>query len=1126
VNPETDRPRLLSALAALEAQRAVLGDEVTALAQAPLRQLLAALDEPAAPQLRRAQVTVLFADIADSTALAARLDAEDVLQIFGRLLERAAEAVRARGGRVLRYTGDGLKAGFGTQGTREDDAAQAVLAGLDILAAAREHAAWVAREFGIGDFAVRVGAHTGEVALGAGFEADNTLTGDTVNLAARMEQTAPRGGLRISAETWAHVRGDFVLEAQPPLPVKGVSAPLPTWLVLGARPRQARASARGIEGLATRMVGRQAELAALQAACAQLPQQRGLRVCTVLAEAGLGKSRLLAEFEAWCRDRPERTLQLRARATPHTGTQAFGLLRDLLATRLQIDDADSPARARARLEQAIVPLFEPDDGTEAAQAHAHLMGHLVGIDIGDSPHLRGILHDPRQLRQRALHATTQWLRRLARHEGQPLMLLLEDLHWADDESLDVLPPMLAALDDWPVLLLGLARPALLERRPGWPGAAWPEGERHPRLELAPLDSTAALALAHELLQRLPSVPEALTSLLTRHAEGNPYYLEELVKVLIDRGAIRTDGPQWRVDTERLVLSKLPTTLTGVLQARLDALPAAEKRALQQASVVGTVFWEPALAAVDATAPGQLPALQQRRLARAAHATADEPAGEGPREYAFHHQLLQQVTYGTVLKQDRRDGHARVARWLAGLSGLRATDVPGLAAEHFELAGDTDTAAEYHARAAEQAWQRLAHERVHAHVARALALLDGHPAAGRPAQAPLRWRLLATREQSLGLQARRDEQGADLDTLEQLAHQLADDRRLAQVEQSRCVRGLRVADWAAAERGARAFLAAATRAGEPAPRLEAQRLLATVMDKLGHTAAGRELALQTLAEARQRRLHAIEAGLLNTLALMAEAQGDPIAALELEQPALAIHQALGDRVREASMRSNIGLRWLKLGHLARARQELEASLQRLRANGDLTFEGAASAFLSLVVLWQGDAGAARALAQRALDIALAAQARDNALIAWMHLGEAQLALGALDDAQQAFDHAWAEAQALRPRWQWDAGAGRARVALARGDAAKALQALQPLLDDPSDARLFGGAGDPRLVMLGCHQALSRAGDLRAPAWLERAHRSLTDLAAGIADPALRAGFLQQIPHHRAIVAAWAARAERP
>ena len=490
-----------------------------------------------------------------------------------------------------------------------------------------------------------------------------------------------------------------------------------------------------------------------------------------------------------------------------------------------------------------------------------------------------------------------------------------------------------------------------------------------------------------------------------------------------------------------------------------------------------------------------------------------------------------MTYDTVLKRNKREGHARVAQWLAELTaqgGLRAGDFLGTAAEHFEQAADMANAAEFHARAAEHAGQRFAHQRVLAHVGRALALLDDPQLAAQPAQpaqpappaqAELRWRLLSTREQTLGLQARRDEQAADLDARAQLADALDDDRRRADAAWRRSLRAMRMADWAGQESAARHGLACATRAGDDGLRLHALRLLAAARVYQGDIDGGRALALQGLAEARSLGLRGVEARLLNALSVAAETQGDVVGGLDLARQSLQTFRETGDRVNEAITLSNLGEGWRKLGDLAQAQRELDAALRLLRANGDRTVEGAALGILSALALWQGDETRALALARSALDIAVAAQARDIEVIARLRLGDAELALGRWAAAQQAYTQARARALEIDRPWLHDASAGLARVELAKGDAAAAVAALQPVLDQAAAGATLDGTEYPRLIELTCHQALASAGDPRAADWLARAHSALMAQADAITDAGLRKGFLHNIPFHREIVAAW-------
>ncbi len=253
------------------------------------------------------------------------------------------------------------------------------------------------------------------------------------------------------------------------------------------------------------------------------------------------------------------------RAHPQTEGQPYGLLRDILAWRLQIGDSDSMEVAKQKVEQGIAPLF--DDDADMAQAHAHLLGHLIGLDFAESTHIKGIKDDSKQIRNRGFHAAAQMFRRIAARDRTPIVLLLDDLHWADDGSLDFLNYLAQVNRDVPMLLLGLARPTLFERRSDWSNTV----EAHQRIDLLPLDKGVSRLLANELLKKLDDVPSALRELVSGGAEGNPFYMEELVKMLVDEGAIETGGDRWRLIPGKLLATHVPQTLIGVLQARLDSL---------------------------------------------------------------------------------------------------------------------------------------------------------------------------------------------------------------------------------------------------------------------------------------------------------------------------------------------------------------------------------------------------------------------------------------------------------------------------------------------------------------------------------------------------------------------------
>jgi class 3 adenylate cyclase len=1113
-----ERQQLQAAIATLEAQRAVLGAAVVDALLAPARERLAALGvPPAEPVQTLRQVSILFLDIVGSTTLSQQLDPEGLSAVMDDALARGTAVVQAQGGKVLQYAGDSLLAVFGADEAREDDAERAVRCGLGLRALGRTLGTEVLARHGHAGFDVRIGIHTGGVLLGGGVDAGGNIRGLAVNVAARMEQAAPPGALRISHDTYALVRGLFDVDALPPLAVKGMDVPVRSYLVNGAKPRAFRIGTPGGEDLAARMIGRDAELQLLQQAFTQLFAQRRLAVLLLVAEAGVGKSRLLHEFEAWSEDRPETFYIFRGRASPQTQGQPFGLLRDVLAWRFQIADDDSLAVARSKLVAGIAPLFARDDGAELATGHAHLLGHLVGIDGRDSPHVKAILDDPRQIRQRALHTAAQLFRRVSASDGSPVVLQLEDLHWADPETLDFLAEMSELNRDVPLLVVATSRPVLFEGS-GERRSAWLADDMVQRITLAPLNRTASLQLAAELLKKLPEVPAALREMVTGASEGNPFYMHELVKMLIDQRAITT-GTTWSVDADKLLASRLPTSLTGVLQARLDSLPAAERLTLQEASVIGTVFWDQALLALDEQAELSLPALVRKELAL----PRPDAALDGLREYAFRHQLLHQVTYDTVLKRQRRELHAKVARWLAGLGGLRAADFLGATAEHYERAGDSANATEFHARAAEHAAGRYAHDSVLAHAGKALALLDARP---QPAEAVLRWRLHAVREQALDIQGERDAQEADIDALALWAERLNDDGRRAHAAWRRSYLAMRRGDWPACEAAARHGMEVAARAGDDELRLHALRLLALAHSNQGRLGEGEALARQGLAEAGQGGLRVHEANILNTLAGMAGAQNDLMGFLAAHQQTLEIFRELGNRRGVSITLTNLGTAWLHLGELERATTLLDEARPMLRAHGDRVLEGGLLISLSCLARWQGDAARAVGLGREALDIAVATQARDMELLVLCVLGEAELAQGAAATAVQHFEQARLLAIEAQASDQHEASAGLARAALAQGDMATALREVEQLIAHITQGEITADSPASRVVELSCYQVLAQTGDARAAHWLARVHDALQAEAAALPDARWRQSFLNNIPQHRAIVSAWAERGYSP
>ncbi len=716
--------KLQQAIQALDSQRALLGDDVVEAALGPLRERLTSLQtiqavqnvptQPAAQQRRI--VTILFADVSGYTAMSEHMDAEDVRDVMNALWQKLDNIILTRGGKIDKHMGDGVMALWGADETREDDPEQAIHAALLMRAALADFRP----EQPLADrLKMRIGLNTGPVLLGPiGTRGEVTAIGDTVNVAARLEQICPAGGVLISHDSYRHVRGVFEVDIQPPLEIKGKIEPLQTYLVTAAKPRAFRLYTRGIEGVETRMIGRSDSLARLRIAFEDSFVDGNLVVVTVTGDAGIGKSRLLYEFNAWAEVQKVSWWVFKGRASQSMQNTPYALLRDIFSTRFEIQDSDSLAVAHQKLEQGFAD-FLPDvpDWCEKA----HVIGHLIGLDFSESPHLRGLLNDPRQLRQQALFYLVRFFSVAC--STSPALLMLDDLQWADSGSLDALHYLFTNLPPAsPLMALAVTRPTLFERYPNLG-----QGIKNlTRIHLHPLDKNDSRLLVSEILRKVPDLPDAIRELVVGGAEGNPFYLEELIKMLIDQRVICPDEDPWRVEPGRLAAIHVPSTLSEVLQARLDSLSVNERLTIQRAAVVGRIFWDQAIlhASPDLSEEDVRESLQALRRKELVYER--RPAAfTGTREYTFKHSLFQEVTYETLLKRQRASLHTLVARWLDRASGERRGEYLAQIGEHYEKGGDVARAAEIFSQAAERALSLSALSEARGFFEHAIRLLE-HP----------------------------------------------------------------------------------------------------------------------------------------------------------------------------------------------------------------------------------------------------------------------------------------------------------------------------------------------------------------------------------------------------------------
>jgi class 3 adenylate cyclase/tetratricopeptide (TPR) repeat protein len=1094
-----ERDLLEQAIAVLEAQRPTLGHEATEAALAALRARLAALASRV--PLERRHVTVLFGDLCGFTALSEHMDPEDVGELMNRLWERVDEAIVRHGGRIDKHIGDAVMALWGADGAREDDPEQALHAALDIQARLSSFQGGPSEA----PLHMRIGIHTGPVLLGVvGTQGELTVMGDTVNTASRLEQAAPEGGILISHGTYRHVSGAFEVEPLAPVRLKGKQEPLQVYRVMAARPRAFRRMERGLEGVWARMVGREEELLRLRSALSAALSGEGCQRVTLTGEAGIGKSRLLGEFETWLESLPTPPRCLRGRASPEMRRHPNALLRDLFSFHLQVQESDSPSVVRTRLEESFREALGPESSSRIL---AHLAGSLIGFDFSDSPHLKDTPTDDQSLRARGLAALGEYFRALLARE--PMVLFLEDLHWADDSALDLLERLLQRLAPERLLVLCTARPELFERRP-----EWDLDPAHLRLELRPLTPEDSHRLVAELLRKVEAIPPALHELVVTRAEGNPFYLEELIQMLLEEGVILSEGERWRVEPHRLTSLKVPPTLSGVLQARLDSLPPHEREILQRASVVGRIFWDEALARMGqgdvppSSLHAALAVLQERELIF----EQSSPAFAGTREYIFKHAIVREVAYDTVLKRERRAFHGRVAEWLLARGGERSREHLGLIADHLESSGQGVRAAVYLRRAGEAALSRFAHAEAHSFLARALALTPED-------NLPERYAIMAAREKVHAIMGERQVQRVALEAMESLADTLGDPRRQAEAALRRALQASELGEFTVGVEAVRKAIRLAQEVGDVASEaLGHLRWGRMLRHHRGDFAGAREHFEQSLALAESARLAPLEVeSLLNLSAAIHELE-DLETSLAYIQRVLPFCRAMEDRWLEFSALRHLAYVRKSLGDFAGARADFEQTLQFSRVIGYRFWECVDRANLALLHHQLGDAPAALESAEQALRLAQEIGSTRFQGYAWMSRGHALATLKRFPEARESFQQARRiRVETRMPHLEMESVAGLAAVALATGEGQEALGYVTHILAHLERGSLQG-AEEPFWVWLTCVRVLRTQEDSRAAGVLEKAHQLLQECAWRIQDKELRRSFLG-ITAHREILKEW-------
>lgn len=949
----------------------------------------------------RRVVTILFADIRGFTALSERLDPEEVTTVINDCFTSLANEIDKYGGFVDKFMGDAVMALFGAPETHENDPERAIMAALGMQQALIRFSRRIERRLGL-PLQMRIGINTGPVVsgwIGSPKRRQYTVMGDAVNLASRIEHAANIGTVWVNETTWRLARHAFDATPIPPFAVKGKTEPVQCYEIVGVK-RQ-RQAARGVAGLYAPMIGRDREMAALQAALNDVQAGQPVLV-SIVGEAGIGKSRLFQEFELtagqhyrWGSgkrpppnpdDPRPRLLAIKGHSLPYDQLNSYATLRSLLYHYLGSEEGDNPLVLRQKVTTQI-----PNPARQA------LIGRLLGLAYPDErlDHLNA-----EELKRETHIAVIETL--LAEAATGPLLLILEDNHWIDPASLDLLRALLAQVSTQPrpVMIISLHRPDFTGLDNGITPASL-------RLSLQPLTADESRELIDALLN-IPRLPDELKNLIIRQSDGNPFYVEEIIKSFIDRGDIYRNGTYWEA-RDGISDVTVPDTLQGVLMARMDSLGEPEKRTLQQAAVIGQTFPQPVLAKItDVTGPldHYLDRLEDREFIMPVTEVREAE------EYTFRHLLSREVAYESLLIARRRFFHRRIGACLEAMHADHLEGYLDVLAEHYYRGQQWDKALDYTLKAGSRAQSLYINQTALAYFDRALEMLDrlergeidlfeaGESAKTLPPETlcPIRREVLTHRGEVYAVLSRYDQAINDYQTALGLCDQpekMAYIRwRLADVHEQRGQYATAVNDLQAAIQDI---------GGETVQSVEMARILALlgwILIRQGKHNEAERLGQQSLAILQGTPLWREIALAYKTLGSVYMRRSEWNLAIENWQKSLEINEQIGERRESARLYNNLAIAHFRRGDYEKAEDFFSRCLSVMEQMGDT--DGVAGTLNNLggVCRARGDSKQAITYYQQAL--AIKARIGDQRGVARGHinLGEIYRDIG---ESAQAISH---------------------------------------------------------------------------------------------------------------------------
>lgn len=1063
-----EKQQIEQAIAHMESQRSVLGNAVVDAALAALKQQLAtlqtieasALAPAAALKGERKPVTILFADISGFTPLSERMDPESVRDLVNACFEHLVPVIEKYEGIVDKFIGDEIMALFGAPIAHENDPERALLTALEM-----RQALLTFNTMHLTDLGLHFGINTGMVIageVGTRQRQEYSVVGDAVNLASRLGEASARGEILVGPDTYRLTAPLFDFEALAPMQVKGKTSPVQIYRLVSTS--ASPGSLRGLPGLTSPLIGRQMEINALLKALGNLLAGRG-SIISIIGEAGLGKSRLAMELQK--KLPPQGITWIEGRCLSHHTASAYSLWLSILPELLDTSFTETPKIVQNALKERI---------QELCSDQYHLvypyLSHLI------LPKQESCPEDPitegETVKTNTLNAIKNVIACKARQ--QPLILVCDDLHWADPTSIDVLEKIFPLVQEIPLLLLCITRPEpnhASSRLPGYADHLCPD--QYTCLHLHPLSNKESEVLLGNLLN-LPELLQQIKERILGNAEGNPFYVEEMIRSLIESQVITFDHTtqNWRA-AQSIAEIPIPGTLHGVLLARIDRLPSRARRTLQLASVIGRNFQKQVLEIIRreiglTDQPGISDLADDLEILKIGGLIKSQTGAEPT--YSFHHQLIQEAAYESLLKQERRQIHARVAEAMK----LAFPDIweryANLLAYHWEQAGESKRAIPYLKMAGEQASYQYAIAEARNYYERALVL---------------------AKETGLVLAE------ADvLDALSMISRQQGD------------------------------FATAAIYIEKALPiyrTMSNRNRESGLLNELGNiyrqnglydrAISNTGLALEICKRTKNYRG---QTAALTNLGLIHRDLGNLSLAKVYLEEAVEINLSMRMRWGQCTTLCQLGEIYRYLGQFSQAEGAYIRALELARELRYRSWEARILAGYSLLHHATGDNQTAYDLAQQALQIARQSLSRASRTVIMLALGNALLGLGEMEEAARIFRQTLESSRNI-PGTIGLAGplTGLAQVALQQNDLEQARSYQKELLV-LAQAKALRGPDDIACVYWLCYQIQLAISDPQADQTLQHAQNYLQEQTNNIPDQTLRLSFIENIPVHRQILAA--------